>query len=188
MNTRKPGTGKPRPIVRAARSSTRAPESERPVTGRVMAGLTRALDWFDNSLQNVVASHGYQPFHRTQSMIIMHIALGVDSPAEIAREMGLTRQNVHHMAKTLLQEGVIESLPDPADPRRSRYRLSDRASELRSIALETMRNLERVLERRLGAREVERLRGVLGADWGAEIVSADDLRANLPGDPTPTRG
>ena len=51
-----------------------------------------------------------------------------------------------------------------------------------------MRDLERILERRLGAREVERLRGVLGADWGAEIASADDLRANLTGDPAPTRG
>ena len=49
-----------------------------------MAGLARALDWFDNSPQNVVASHGYQPLHRTQSMVIMHIALGVDSPTEIA--------------------------------------------------------------------------------------------------------
>ena len=29
------------------------------IDGRVMAGLVRAVDWFDNSLQNVLASRGF---------------------------------------------------------------------------------------------------------------------------------
>jgi DNA-binding MarR family transcriptional regulator len=144
-----------------------------------MAGLTQALDWFDNSLQNVVASCGFEPFHRTQSMIIMHIALGIETPSAIAREMGLTRQNVHHMAKGLIDCGVIESAPDPDDPRRSLYRLSDRASALRSIALATMTDLERVLERRIGAKQVAGLRDALNADWGLDIRDDRDLKANL---------
>lgn len=140
-----------------------------------MAGLTRALDWFDNSLQNVVASMGYEPFHRTQSMIIMHIALGIDTPSDIAREMSLTRQNVHHMAKVLIEKGVIESQPDPRDPRRNVYRLSDRASDLRRAALATMTELERVLEQRIGRRRVTALREALAADWGSEIRDAAEL-------------
>jgi DNA-binding MarR family transcriptional regulator len=152
----------------------------RPVTSRIMAGLTRALDWFDNSLQNVVASHGFKPFHRTQSMIIMHIALGIDAPSDIAREMGLTRQNVHHMARDLINSGVIVSMPDPRDPRRTLYRLSDDATELRSIALATITKLEQVLERRIGVDHVAHLRSALAADWGPEITSAGDLRASLP--------
>lgn len=148
-----------------------------PVTSRIMAGLTQALDWFDNSLQNVVASRGFQPFHRTQSMIIMHIALGIDTPSDIAREMGLTRQNVHHMAKGLIDSGVIESTPDPRDPRRNLYRLSAEAGELRSMALATMTRLEQVLEARIGAQRVADLRDALHADWGPDIADEADLKA-----------
>lgn len=143
-----------------------------------MAGLTRALDWFDNSLQNVVASLGYEPFHRTQSMIIMHIALGTNRPSDIAREMSLTRQNVHHMAKVLIEKGVIESLPDPADPRRNIYRLSDRAKDLRRTALAAMTELETVLEQRIGSNRVAGLRDALAADWGADVESARELEGS----------
>ena len=108
------------------REAATAREADTPrVAGRVMARLTQAIDWFDNSLQNVVASSGFEPLHRTQSMIMMHIALGVCRPSDIAREMGLTRQNVHHMAKSLIEAGIIDSAPDPDDPRRTLYRLSE---------------------------------------------------------------
>jgi len=60
----------------------------------------RAIDWFDNGLQNVRVSQGFTALHRTQSLILVHIASGMDQPADIAREMGLTRQNVHHMAES----------------------------------------------------------------------------------------
>lgn len=148
----------------------------RPVTGRVMAGLTQALDWFDNSLQNVVASRGFEPFHRTQSMIIMHIALGLDAPADIAREMGLTRQNVHHMAKELIRSGVIESNRDPSDPRRTVYRLSEHARELRGVALSTMIELENLLETRIGPERVAALREALNVDWGPDVADETELK------------
>ena len=39
------------------------------VEWHLIAGLVKALDWFDNSLQNVLASQGFTPVHRTQSLI-----------------------------------------------------------------------------------------------------------------------
>ena len=144
-----------------------------------MAGLTRAVDWFDKSLQNVVSSSGYEPLHRTQSMILMHIALGIDRPSDIAREMGLTRQNVHHMAKTLIDGGMIESSPDPEDPRRSVYRLSEESGELRDLALDALAGMEQVLAQRIGQRRFEGLKSALEADWGNEIGDADELSASL---------
>ncbi len=140
-----------------------------------MARMTQALDWFDNSLQNVVASSGFEPLHRTQSMIMMHIALGVNRPSDIAREMGLTRQNVHHMAKNLIKAGIIDSAPDPDDPRRSLYQLSEKSSEMRDLALNTMAALEAVLEQRIGTQSLNGLRAALEADWGPQIGSADEL-------------
>ena len=163
-----------------SRRATAAQPGEHPrFAARMMAGLTQGLDWFDNSLQNVLASLGFEPLHRTQSMILVHIALGIDRPADIAREMGLTRQNVHHMAKTLIEAGMIESAPDPEDPRRNLYQLSEQASELRNLAISTLANLETVLEQRIGSRRVSALRKALEADWGPEIENAAVLEAAI---------
>jgi DNA-binding MarR family transcriptional regulator len=147
----------------------------------VMAGLVRALDWFDNGLQNVLASLSYKPLHRTQSMIMVHVASGVESPADIARSMGLSRQNVHHMAKALIADGLIEQSPDPADPRRALYRLAGSAAEIRGAALETLAQLELVLAGRIGPRSLHSLRGALGKDWGDAIAGGEALAAELDG-------
>jgi DNA-binding MarR family transcriptional regulator len=169
-----------------ARPKTEAPTVKldpgppsRRIDGFVMSGLVRAVDWFDNSLQNVLAARGYQPLHRTQSMIMVHVASGIESPADIAREMGVTRQNVHHMAKSLISQGLIEQAPDPTDPRRTIYQLAGAATEIRSVALETLTKLEAVLARRIGAKAVTDLRRALSADWGDDIRDHEDMVAAL---------
>lgn len=156
-------------------SPTQHPEHV--INRHLLAGLVRAIDWFDNSLQNVRASHGLEPVHRTQSLILVHIASGVDRPADIAREMGLTRQNVHHMAKELIRQGLIEQHVDPVDPRRSQYRMADTAAHDRDLALQTLMALERVLVQRLGlqADDIAAVRRILAADWGPEIRHQQEL-------------
>ena len=141
----------------------------------LIAGLVRAVDWFDNCLQNILASEGFEPLHRTQSMIMVHIASGIESPAAIAREMGLSRQNVYHMARTLIENGLIEQSVDPIDPRRTHYRLAGSAIKIRSVALDTLRNLEIVLENRIGTSAVSALQEILCSDWGDEIRDTPNL-------------
>ena len=145
----------------------------------VLAGLVRAMDWFDNGLQNLLAARGFKTLHRTQSMIMLHIAGGIESPADIAREMGLTRQNVHHMAKSLIADGLIEQAPDPRDPRRTMYRLSDSSRDIRGEALEILRDLELALAGRIGHESVAALKRVIGSEWGAEIRDDEELNQAL---------
>ena len=143
----------------------------------LLAGLVRAVDWFDNGLQNALASRGFKTLHRTQSMIMVHVASGIESPADIAREMGLTRQNVHHMAKSLIADGLIEQAVDPKDPRRSLYRLSDAALDIRGTALATLGQLEAALAERIGSAEVRQLKRLVGLDWGPEFTDHGELEA-----------
>ena len=153
----------------------------------LLAGLVRAVDWFDNGLQNVLASRGFKTLHRTQSMIMVHVASGIESPADIAREMGLTRQNVHHMAKSLIADGLIEQAADPRDPRRSVYRLSDSALDIRGAALETLGELEAALGERIGSAEVQQLKNLLGRDWGPEVTDHGELEAAVSARPRSAR-
>jgi len=156
----------------------------REIDRHLVAGLSRAIDWIDNSLQQVLASRGFKPVHRTQSLILLHIASGIDSPADIAREMGLTRQNVHQMARGLIQDGLIQQQPHPRDPRRSKYSWTEQSQAIRAAALETLRDLETAIQRRaeVSDQDMEALRRVLAADWGGVITSAAELRALLEDD------
>jgi EAL domain-containing protein (putative c-di-GMP-specific phosphodiesterase class I)/DNA-binding MarR family transcriptional regulator len=115
----------------AAEGTRRDALSHQRLDRHLIAGLVRAIDWLDNSLQNLRVARGYPSMHRTQSLILVHIASGIDAPADIAREMGSTRQNIHHMTRGLIDLGIVEQYPDPHDPRRARYRVSEGASELR---------------------------------------------------------
>jgi len=154
--------------------------SRHAIDGHLIAGLVRMLDWIDNSLQNVLADRGFEPVHRTQSLILVHIASGIENPADIAREMGSTRQNIHHMAKSLIDAGIVAKHPDPLDPRRSIYRLRDNASDIRSAALGIMHSLEKAMARRAGvsAAEMKVFRKVLASDWGPLIEDQADLDAS----------
>ncbi len=136
----------------------------------IVAGLVRALDWFDNGLQNILRQRGYRSVHRTQSMIIVHIASGLDRPADIAREMGLTRQNIHHMAKSLIDEGLIEQRAVPEDSRANYYAFTPESEDIRAAARETLGYLEKILIKRIGRDAVRDLKRALGKDWGDEVV------------------
>lgn len=150
---------------------------QRNLDRHLLAGLSRAVDWLDNSLQNVLKARGCGAVHRTQSLILVHIASGVDAPADIARAMGLSRQNVHHMAQTLIRQSLIEQVVDPDDPRRARYRLCDDSAGMQAAALETLHALEKLIRQRSGvtAAEFAMFRKVLTADWGTEVTSPEEL-------------
>lgn len=135
----------------------------------IIAGLVKALDWFDNSLQRILRQRGYEPVHRTQSLMLVHIASGIVRPSDIAREMGHTRQNTHQMVKPLIKAGLIEQIPDPSDGRSTLYRFTDDAAPIRDTALEILAHLETVLERRIGKSKVSALRTALALDWGPEV-------------------
>ena len=146
-----------------------------------IAGLVKALNWFDNSLQNVLASRGFAPVHRTQSLILVHIASGVRSPADIAREMGLTRQNVHQMTKLLIESGLVEQRQHPEDPRRIQYGLTESSADIRTAALEALNALTELMamRTRATAADLRVFRRLLAADWGPIVADFDEMQARL---------
>ena len=151
------------------------------VEWHLIAGLVKALDWFDNSLQNVLASQGFTPVHRTQSLILVYIASGLRSPADIAREMGLTRQNVHQMTKLLIESGLVEQRQHPDDPRRIQYGLTESSADIRTAALEALNALTELMAKRTRttANDLRVFRRLLAADWGSIVADGDELHAEL---------
>ena len=132
----------------------------------IFAGLVAAIDWYDNSLQTVMATRGLKVINRGQVMMLIHIVNGTTRPSDIAREMRTTRQHIHAMGKGLIESDILELIPDPDDGRSRQYMLSEDASVLRSKVLEIVDYLSSKLADRIGKDTVRDLSRALGSDWG----------------------
>ncbi|HIE88105.1 MAG: MarR family winged helix-turn-helix transcriptional regulator [bacterium] len=138
----------------------------------IFAELVKAIDWYDVSLQSILAGRGIQSFNRTQSVMLIHIAEGITKPSEIARDMGATRQNIHAMAKPLIDAHIIKVVPDPDDGRSKQYAFCEDSLELRDMVLQLLKYLDRKLGERIGKDDLKDLKRVLSVDWGEIIVQA----------------
>ena len=136
----------------------------------IYADLVGAIDWYDNSLRSMLDSQGLQFFNRTQSILLIHIAEGITRPTEIAYEMGATRQNIHATAKPLIDNRIIELVPDPNDGRSKLYVFCEDSLALRDATIQLLKRLDRELAARIGKDEVKSLKIALSRDWG-DVIS-----------------
>ncbi|WP_051218170.1 MarR family winged helix-turn-helix transcriptional regulator [Nocardioides insulae] len=133
----------------------------------LMLDVMRAFYWFDEGLQAALRARGWEPITRTQSMTFANLALGVTRPAELARNLGVSRQAVSKMLQDMVERGWVEIRPDPADRRASVVSFSASSQRLRDDAVEILAGLDAVLGERIGADRLADLQATLGSDWGA---------------------
>lgn len=144
------------------------PNRKKPL--ETFAGLAKAIDWYDVSLQNILKNLGMTSVNRTQSMILIHISNGVTRPSDLARELGTTRQNIHAMTKHLLKNQIIKLISDPNDRRSKQYAFSEDAAELRETVLKVLAYLDKQLAKRIGKDTAKGLIKALSADWHEPIT------------------
>ena len=138
----------------------------------IFAELVRAIDWYDMSLQSILARRGLQSFNRTQSVMLIHIAEGIIKPSDIAHDMGATRQNIHAMAKPLIDAHIIKVVPDPDDGRSKQYAFCEDSLELRDTVIQLLKHLDLKLGERIGKDDLKALKNALASDWGECITQA----------------
>ena len=150
---------------------SKVPKTPRRSMG-IFAELVKAIDWYDVSLQSILTGRGLQSFNRTQSVMLIHIAEGIIKPSDIAHDMGATRQNIHAMAKTLIDAHIIEVVPDPEDGRSKQYAFCEDSLELRDTVLKLLKHLDKKLGERIGKSDLKDLKRALSSDWGEIIIQA----------------
>lgn len=140
----------------------------------IFADLVSAVDWYDVSLQSILETKNLPSVNRTQSVMLTHIAKGVTRPSDIALQMGTTRQNIHAMAKSLIDDRIIEVVPDPEDGRSKQYAFCEESLEFRDTVIKVFRYLDRQLANRIGRDEYKALKHALSLDWGDFIIDNPD--------------
>lgn len=93
--------------------------------------------------------------------LMQHIGPSGTSQQAIVEKSGLTKQAVHLHLDDLVQDGIIERLPDPQDARKKRVQLTPKGLESQHIANEVKQEIEQSFEALLGPKRHQEFRAAL---------------------------
>ncbi len=105
-----------------------------------------------------------RPLALTSGQFSLLMSLNRPDPAglgSLALLLAMDRTTLTANLKPLERRGLVRSLPDPADARRRRLRLTPAGRRLLLAALPAWRRTEQACERQVGEADAPRLRGLL---------------------------
>lgn len=135
-------------------------------TRYLITPLLEGFEWFDNGLQRSLQAAGWAPVTRAESMVILHVLVGRQRPAEIARSLRLSRQAVHSTIGSLVDAGFFALEPDPTDGRMKIVMLTEQGWRMFNDANSIVEQLGTALEKRIGRRNMRALRAAFEVEWG----------------------
>lgn len=136
-----------------------------------LLSLLKGFYWFDEGLQAYLEHKGWHGVSRPQSMIMANVVMGVIHPADIARNLGVSRQAIHVTLGQMADAGILELHDDPNDKRLKIVAISETGKAMRRDAQKAMKILTDILATRIGAKRVEALSAAFDSDWGAAPTS-----------------
>ena len=110
------------------------------------------------------------PVTRAESIVILHVLVGAQRPADIARSLRLSRQAVHSTIGSLVEAGFFALEPDPTDGRMKIVVLTEQGWKMFNDANSIVQQLGAALEKRIGKRNMRALREAFEVDWGEPPV------------------
>lgn len=122
--------------------------------------------WFDDALLSALRERLGLDITSAQSLLFAGLSEEGVRQADLARELGVSRQAVNELVAGLVRQGLVSVAHDPRDRRAKLVRPTPQGRESIALAHEVFRELEATLEQRIGASVVNELRAALAADWG----------------------
>jgi DNA-binding MarR family transcriptional regulator len=127
--------------------------------------LLRAADWFDTNLRRALAEAGYPALTQSHSRVFVLLGAGDQSPSDLARSVGMTRQSMQSLLQGLVEERLVRLASDPHDGRRLIVVLAPRGESMMARVVIELRRLERVFANEVGGEATRTVRRALGRDW-----------------------
>ncbi|MFD7292505.1 MarR family winged helix-turn-helix transcriptional regulator [Streptomyces sp. NPDC059897] len=128
--------------------------------------LGDARRWFEDGLLAELESQGVAPITPTQVQLFAMLDTDGTTVSELARRMGVTRQTVHQAVRTLIEDGLLQQVPDPASARQRLVRRTAHGRRAHERARRALDGLEARLAERIGEDALGALRAALEAPWG----------------------
>lgn len=132
--------------------------------------MLKGVYWFDNALQAQLKNKGFKSVTRTQSLILLNVAMGERRAASLATNLGVSRQAMSQMLGSMRKRGLITIKADESDKRAQIITFSEQSQDIRDAAMTILARLERELERRIGPKHIDALRKAVDLDWGPPML------------------
>ena len=129
--------------------------------------LLDAFTWFDTGLTTGLSRGGGPELTRSQSLAMSQVSVSGSRSADIARNLGVTRQAVHQTVAELRHLGLVDLVSDPSNASAKLVKLTPEGRRSVRRALRVFEELEHTLGDRIGERDMADLRRILSKEWGA---------------------
>lgn len=131
----------------------------------LLLALLEKVYWLDDALQDRFVSMGVPRATRSEIFIVLNVASGTTSAADIARNLGVSRQAISVKLIELQKRGVVTIEEDPTDRRSKTVRFSETFQANADVCVEFMQEIEAGLESTFGKKAVSNFLDVVYADW-----------------------
>lgn len=125
--------------------------------------LLRAEKHLTNRSLEEMQAAGAAAFSESQLQVIRQLCFGNARTTEIAASLDISKQAVSQLLSPLINDGLIEQVPDEADGRAKINRLTDKGSRTFDQLLVQTMALEQKVRDRLGHEKVKELKSALAA-------------------------
>ena len=107
-----------------------------------------------------------------QSQLFAEISLDGSRQADLARLLGVSRQAVNELVRSLEAAGMVELVPDPDSARSKLVKPTALGAESIEVALAIFADIERELAARIGGDTLAAMRAGLAAGWGDPLAAS----------------
>ena len=128
--------------------------------------LREGFRWFTDRLNQEAEAVGTVRLSASAGLLMSYLRPEGVRPAEIAREMRVSRQHVHTVVRELLDAGILTQQPDPRSGRDKIIITTPAGEQRRRQATARLATLEAELAGRLGPENLAQLRSLLDRAWG----------------------
>ncbi len=130
--------------------------------------LLYRTEWMETRVVDAARRNGDAYLTPAMSRMFGYIARGPIGISALARHLGVSRQGVHKLASEAARLDLIEFVDAPTDKRIKLLRFTDQGRQMSVAAVREFTAIEEELAARIGRRDVDELRRILGRAWPDE--------------------
>jgi DNA-binding MarR family transcriptional regulator len=123
-----------------------------------------------------LAKRGYEDVRPVHDFTMRAIAAGADDASELGRRLSVSKQAAAKTVAMLEERGYVTRGADPLDARRKRLQVTELGFEVMRAGEAVFDELRDKWQRKIGAKQLERLESDLAA-----LVGASPVRVETPG-------
>lgn len=128
--------------------------------------LTSATRWYTLGLLEAMHARGFEQLTEAHLVFLAFLECGPNHPAEIARQMGVSRQAVYKLTRSLQQLGFLHLKGDPEHARQKQIVYSAEGEAMIGHAREVLLQMDEELAARIGKDDLAALYRILPKGFG----------------------